>query len=71
MIMSLSAGPPGTLSPRANRRAAGLLPERVALMTLGGFLFLNTLYLQDVRGYSALNAGLLTIARPNGSGPWS
>ena len=40
-------------------------------MTLGGFLFLNTLYLQDVRGYSALNAGLLTIARPNGSGPWS
>ncbi|MCO5974052.1 MFS transporter [Actinoallomurus soli] len=33
----------------------------VALMTLGGFLFLNTLYLQDVRGYSALHAGLLTI----------
>jgi EmrB/QacA subfamily drug resistance transporter len=33
----------------------------VALMTLGGFLFLNTLYLQDVRGYSALHAGALTI----------
>ncbi len=33
----------------------------VALMTLGGFLFLNTLYLQDVRGYSPLHAGLLTI----------
>jgi EmrB/QacA subfamily drug resistance transporter len=33
----------------------------VALMTLGGFLFLNTLYLQDVRGYSPLEAGLLTI----------
>jgi EmrB/QacA subfamily drug resistance transporter len=32
-----------------------------ALATLGGFLFLNTLYLQDVRGYSALRAGLLTI----------
>jgi EmrB/QacA subfamily drug resistance transporter len=32
----------------------------VALATLGGFLFLNTLYLQDVRGYSALRAGLLT-----------
>jgi EmrB/QacA subfamily drug resistance transporter len=32
-----------------------------ALMTVGGFLFLNTLYLQDVRGYSALHAGLLTI----------
>ena len=33
----------------------------VALATTGGFLFLNTLYLQDVRGYSALHAGLLTI----------
>ncbi|MGA3361158.1 MAG: DHA2 family efflux MFS transporter permease subunit [Solirubrobacteraceae bacterium] len=33
----------------------------VALATLGGFLFLNTLYLQDVRGYRALHAGLLTI----------
>ncbi len=28
---------------------------------LSGFLFLNTLYLQDVRGYSPLHAGLLTI----------
>src|SRR5262249_3941937 len=28
---------------------------------LGGFLFLNTLYLQDVRGFSALRAGLLTL----------
>jgi EmrB/QacA subfamily drug resistance transporter len=26
-----------------------------------GFLFLNTLYLQDVRGYSALQAGLATL----------
>jgi EmrB/QacA subfamily drug resistance transporter len=26
-----------------------------------GFLFLNTLYLQDVRGYSALHAGLATL----------
>jgi EmrB/QacA subfamily drug resistance transporter len=32
-----------------------------AFATMGGFLFLNTLYLQDVRGYSALHAGLLTI----------
>src|SRR5580692_13188 len=32
-----------------------------AFATLGGFLFLNTLYLQDVRGYSALHAGLLTL----------
>lgn len=27
-------------------------------ITLGGFLFLNTLYLQDVRGYSAVHAGV-------------
>jgi EmrB/QacA subfamily drug resistance transporter len=27
----------------------------------GGFLFLNTLYLQDVRGYSALHAGVMTL----------
>ncbi|MGE5291911.1 MAG: MFS transporter [Micromonosporaceae bacterium] len=30
-----------------------------AFAALGGFLFLNTLYLQDVRGFSALHAGLL------------
>jgi EmrB/QacA subfamily drug resistance transporter len=33
----------------------------VAFMTLGGFLLLNTLYLQDVRGYSPLRAGVLAI----------
>jgi EmrB/QacA subfamily drug resistance transporter len=32
-----------------------------AFAALGGFLFLNTLYLQDVRGYTALHAGLLTL----------
>ena len=32
-----------------------------ALAALGGFLFLNTLYLQDVRGLSALDAGLYTL----------
>ena len=32
-----------------------------AFAALGGFLFLNTLYLQDIRGYSALHAGLLTL----------
>ncbi len=32
-----------------------------AIAALGGFLFLNTLYLQDVRGFSALQAGLLTL----------
>lgn len=33
----------------------------VAFIALGGFLFFNTLYLQDVRGYSPLEAGLLTV----------
>jgi EmrB/QacA subfamily drug resistance transporter len=32
-----------------------------AFMALGGFLFLNTLYLQDVRGLSPLDAGLYTL----------
>ncbi|MEY9961994.1 EmrB/QacA subfamily drug resistance transporter [Streptacidiphilus sp. MAP12-16] len=32
-----------------------------AFFVLSGFLFLNTLYLQEVRGYSALHAGLLTV----------
>jgi EmrB/QacA subfamily drug resistance transporter len=32
-----------------------------AFATLGGFLFLNTLYLQDVRGFSPLKAGLSTL----------
>jgi EmrB/QacA subfamily drug resistance transporter len=33
----------------------------LAFAGLGGFLFLNTLYLQESRGYSALEAGLLTL----------
>jgi EmrB/QacA subfamily drug resistance transporter len=32
-----------------------------AFAALGDFLFLNTLYLQDVRGYSALHAGLYML----------
>ena len=32
-----------------------------AFAALGGFLFLNTLYLQDERGFSALHAGLYTL----------
>lgn len=32
-----------------------------AMATIGGFLFLNTFYLQDSRGYSALHAGLLIL----------
>jgi EmrB/QacA subfamily drug resistance transporter len=33
----------------------------LAFATLGGFLFLNTLYLQDVRGLSPLHAGLYLL----------
>ena len=32
-----------------------------AFAAMAGFLFLNALYLQDVRGFSALHAGLLTL----------
>jgi len=32
-----------------------------AFASLGGFLFLNTVYLQDVRGFSALHAGLYSL----------
>ncbi|ROO83073.1 EmrB/QacA subfamily drug resistance transporter [Actinocorallia herbida] len=32
-----------------------------ACAALGGFLFVNTLYLQDVQGYSALEAGLFML----------
>jgi EmrB/QacA subfamily drug resistance transporter len=32
-----------------------------AFAAMAGFLFLNTLYLQEVRGYSPLQAGLLTL----------
>ena len=38
-----------------------------AFLALSGFLFLNTLYLQDVRGYSALQAGLLTVPMAGGT----
>jgi EmrB/QacA subfamily drug resistance transporter len=32
-----------------------------AFLALGGFLFFNTLYLQNLRGFSPLHAGLLTV----------
>jgi EmrB/QacA subfamily drug resistance transporter len=32
-----------------------------AFAAMAGFLFVNTLYLQDARGYSALDAGLFTL----------
>ena len=65
-----------TLVPYENRRREPLIDPRFfrslpfsgatviavcAFLTLGGFLFLNALYLQDDRGYTALHAGLLTL----------
>ncbi|MBX6389349.1 MAG: DHA2 family efflux MFS transporter permease subunit [Frankia sp.] len=41
--------------------AGAVLIAILAFVTMGGFLLLNTLYLQNVRGYSALHAGLFTL----------
>jgi EmrB/QacA subfamily drug resistance transporter len=41
--------------------AASIVLVIAAMAAFGGFLFLNTLYLQDVRGYSPLAAGLATL----------
>lgn len=52
------------LDPRFFRSApfsAASLIALSAFSALGAFLFLNTLYLQSVRGFSALHAGLLTL----------
>jgi EmrB/QacA subfamily drug resistance transporter len=41
--------------------SAATVTAVAAFATLGGFLFVNTLYLQDVRGLSPLQAGLDTL----------
>jgi EmrB/QacA subfamily drug resistance transporter len=41
--------------------SAATLIAVAAFSAFAGFLFLNALYLQDVRGYSPLHAGLLTL----------
>ena len=41
--------------------SGAIIAAVAAFIGLSGFLFLNTLYLQDVRGYDALDAGLLTL----------
>jgi len=41
--------------------AGGSLIAVLAFVSLGGFLFLNTLYLQEARGLSPLHAGLYTL----------
>ena len=38
--------------------AASIAISLAAFATFGGFLFLNTLYLQETRGLSPLHAGL-------------
>ena len=46
----------------ASRPFAGATVIAIAAFTaFGGFLFLNTLYLQDVRGLSPASAGLCTL----------
>ncbi len=44
--------------------SAANLTAVCAIATSAGFLFLTTLYLQDVRGYSALRAGLTLLPMP-------
>ncbi len=75
-MFALSALALGALIPYERRRPEPLLELRffrsvpfssasaiavMAFAALGGFLLLNTLYLQEVRGLSALHAGLLTL----------
>ncbi|GAB4005949.1 MFS transporter [Nocardioides ultimimeridianus] len=41
--------------------SGAVLSAILGFCAMGGFLFLNTLYLQDVRGLSPLQAGLMTL----------
>ena len=74
LLRPVAAARCATVRTRRAARAAdrpALLPHAAVLRrdrdrgvrvpALGGFLFLNALYLQDVRGYTALHAGLLTL----------
>jgi len=75
-LLTVATGALGTLVGYESRRAEPLIDPRFfrsvpfsgAVLTaicsyaaLGGFLFLSPMYLQDVRGLSALNAGLLLL----------
>ena len=79
LFFLLSAIALGTLLKYEPRRAEPLIDFRFfrsvpftaanltavcAIATLAGFLFLTTLYLQDVRGYTALQAGLTLLPMP-------
>jgi predicted MFS family arabinose efflux permease len=41
--------------------SASILIAVLTYAAIGGFLFINTIYLQDVRGYAPLRAGLYTL----------
>ncbi len=75
-LLALAAAALAALVPYERRRREPLLELRFfrsvpfssasviavcAFAALGGFLFLNTLYLQEARGLSALQAGLCTL----------
>jgi EmrB/QacA subfamily drug resistance transporter len=75
-LFTLAVAAAGTLVGYENRRDEPLIDPRFfrslpfsgatviavcAFLSLGGFLFLNALYLQDERGFSAVHAGLLTL----------
>ncbi|HEX8714678.1 MAG TPA: MFS transporter [Solirubrobacteraceae bacterium] len=75
-LFALAAAAVAALVPYERRRREPLLELRFfrsvpfssasviavcSFAALGGFLFLNTLYLQEVRGLSALQAGLCTL----------
>jgi EmrB/QacA subfamily drug resistance transporter len=75
-LFALAAAALAALVPYERRRRDPLLDPRFfrsvpfssasviavsSFAALGGFLFLNTLYLQEVRGLSALTAGLYTL----------
>jgi EmrB/QacA subfamily drug resistance transporter len=75
-LFALAAGTLGVLLPYEIRRTEPLLEPRFfrsipfsgasviavcAFAALGGFLFINTLYLQEIRHLSALTAGLYTL----------
>ena len=68
LVALLSLGTPGSSEPLIDLRFFRSVPFSsaaviavAAFAALGGFLFLNTLYLQDVRGLSPLHAGLDTL----------
>lgn len=75
-LLLVAAGSIGTLIPHELRRREPLIELRffqsrpfaaatgiavAGFIAFGGFLFVNTLYLQEVRGLSAVTAGLATL----------